>query len=173
MELRNLIVQTLTEEVVPAMGCTEPVAVALACAKAKELITFNYINKAEIFVSPNIYKNGLSVGIPNTQEVGLSIAAALGFIGGESKKDLKVLEGINQTQVKIAKEFLHSGKLTLDIKDTASVAVQSAVLAFNNSLVHARNGIVAVTAENTIKNLGVLSSAGMGIADAVILRTMK
>ena len=118
MELRNLIVQTLTEEVVPAMGCTEPVAVALACAKAKELITFNYINKSEIFVSPNIYKNGLSVGIPNTQEVGLSIAAALGFIGGESKKDLKVLEGINQTQVKIAKEFLHSGKLTLDIKDT-------------------------------------------------------
>ena len=118
MKLRNLIVQTLKEEVVPAMGCTEPVAVALACAKAKELITFNYIESAEVFVSPNIYKNGLSVGIPNTQEVGLYIAAALGFIGGESEKDLRVLEGISERQVQLAKELLHSGKLSLDIKDT-------------------------------------------------------
>jgi L-cysteine desulfidase len=119
MKLRNLIVETLKEEVVPAMGCTEPVAVALACAKAKELITFNYIEKAEVFVSPNIYKNGLSVGIPNTEEVGLYIAAALGFMGGESEKDLNVLEGISEEKVQIAKEFLHSGKLSLDIKDTS------------------------------------------------------
>jgi len=119
MKLKNLIVQTLKEEVVPAMGCTEPVAVALACSKAKELLTFNYIESAEVFVSANIYKNGLSVGIPNTNEVGLYIAAALGFIGGESEKDLRVLEGINGKQVQLAKEFLHSGKLSLGIKDTA------------------------------------------------------
>ncbi|MBZ9689116.1 L-serine ammonia-lyase, iron-sulfur-dependent, subunit alpha [Clostridium estertheticum] len=119
MKLRNLIVETLKEEVVPAMGCTEPVAVALACAKAKELMIFNYIESAEVFVSPNIYKNGLSVGIPNTQEVGLHIAAALGFIAGESEKDLRVLEGINEKQVRLAKELLHSGKLSLDIKDTS------------------------------------------------------
>lgn len=118
MKLRNLIVKTLREEVVPAMGCTEPVAVALACAKAKELMTYNYIESAEVFVSANIYKNGLSVGIPNTQEVGLYIAAALGFIGGESEKDLRVLEGITERQVQLAKELLHSGKLSLDIKDT-------------------------------------------------------
>ena len=119
MKLRNLIVKTLREEVVPAMGCTEPVAVALACAKAKELMAYNYIESAEVFVSANIYKNGLSVGIPNTNEVGLYIAAALGFVGGESEKDLRVLEGINERQVQLAKELLHSGKLTLDIKDTA------------------------------------------------------
>ncbi|MGH4137636.1 serine dehydratase subunit alpha family protein [Clostridium sp.] len=118
MKLRNLIVQTLKEEVVPAMGCTEPVAVALACAKAKELMTYNYIESAEIFVSANIYKNGLSVGIPNTKEVGLYIAAALGFIGGKSENKLNVLEGINERQVMLAKELLHSGKLSLDIKDT-------------------------------------------------------
>ncbi|HEY8890379.1 MAG TPA: hypothetical protein VIM70_09005 [Clostridium sp.] len=74
MKLTNLIVQILKEEAVPAIGCTEPVAVALACAKSIELITFNYIDKAEVFVSPNIYINGLSVGIPNTQEVWLYIA---------------------------------------------------------------------------------------------------
>ncbi len=118
MKLKNLIVQTLREEVVPAMGCTEPVAVALAMAKAKELITFNYIESAEVFVSPNIYKNGLSVGIPNTKEVGLYIAAALGFMGGESEKGLRVLDGISEAQVQLAKEFLHSGKLCLEIKNT-------------------------------------------------------
>jgi L-cysteine desulfidase len=118
MKLRNLIVQTLVEEVVPAMGCTEPVAVALACAKAKELMSFNYIQSAEIFVSPNIYKNGLSVGIPNTTEVGLYIAAALGFVGGDSEKDLRVLEGISGRQVQLAKELLNNGKILLDIKDT-------------------------------------------------------
>ena len=118
MKLRSIIVETLKEEVVPAMGCTEPVAVALACAKAKELMAFNYIERAEVFVSPNIYKNALSVGIPNTKEVGLYIAAALGFMGGESEKDLRVLEGINEMQVQLAKEFLHNNKLLLNIKDT-------------------------------------------------------
>ncbi|QXM07449.1 L-serine ammonia-lyase, iron-sulfur-dependent, subunit alpha [Crassaminicella indica] len=100
------------------MGCTEPVAVALACAKAKELIDFNYIKKAEVYVSPNIYKNGLSVGIPNTNEVGLHIAAALGFIGGKSEKELQVLDGIQEKDVVLANELLESGKLTLGIKDT-------------------------------------------------------
>lgn len=118
MELRNLIVKVLKEEVVPAMGCTEPVAVALACAKAKELIDFDEIDRIQVFVSPNIYKNGLAVGIPNTDEVGLYIAAALGLIGGKSEKDLKVLEGIEKNDVKTAKDLLECGKLSLDIKAT-------------------------------------------------------
>ncbi|MCT4604871.1 MAG: L-serine ammonia-lyase, iron-sulfur-dependent, subunit alpha [Marinisporobacter sp.] len=118
MELRNLIVETLKKEVVPAMGCTEPVAVALACAKVKELINFNHIEKVEVYVSPNIYKNGLSVGIPNTNEVGLHIAGALGLIGGKSEKDLQVLAGIDEEEVVLAKALLESGKFILGIKDT-------------------------------------------------------
>lgn len=118
MELKNLIIETLKEEVVPAMGCTEPVAVALACAKAKELIDFDDINSIEVLVSSNIYKNGLSVGIPNTNEVGLHIAAVLGLIVGNSEKGLRVLEGIEEKDVQVAKEFLKSDKLSLQIKDT-------------------------------------------------------
>ncbi|QEK12534.1 serine dehydratase subunit alpha family protein [Crassaminicella thermophila] len=118
MNLRNLILKTLKKEVVPAMGCTEPVAVALACAKAKELIDFYEIKSVEIEVSPNIYKNGLCVGIPNTNEVGLEIAGALGLIGGKSEKGLQVLEGILEKDVSLAKDFLNSGKLSLGIKDT-------------------------------------------------------
>ncbi|WP_034602543.1 serine dehydratase subunit alpha family protein [Clostridiisalibacter paucivorans] len=116
--MRNLIVNTLKREVVPAMGCTEPVAVALACAKAKELLDFSCIERADIYVSPNIYKNGLGVGIPNTNEVGLYIAASLGLIGGKSEKGLQVLEGIEKEDVILAKELLKNEKISLGIKDT-------------------------------------------------------
>ncbi|MCM1989405.1 serine dehydratase subunit alpha family protein [Oceanirhabdus seepicola] len=118
MNIGNLIIDTLKEEVVPAMGCTEPVAVALACAKVKELIDYDTINNIEVLVGPNIYKNGLAVGIPNTNEVGLYISAALGITGGKSEKDLRVLEGLTEEDVQLANELLDSGKLSLDIKDT-------------------------------------------------------
>lgn len=118
MDLNKLIIQTLKEEVVPAMGCTEPVAVALACAKARELVDKGEVEHLEIFVSPNIYKNGLAVGVPPTDEVGLYIAGALGTIGGKSEKGLEVLADIGEREIQQAKAFLDSGKLTLSIKDT-------------------------------------------------------
>ena len=118
MKLTEKIVDLLKKEVVPAMGCTEPVAVALACAKAKELIDCDEIDKIDILVSPNIYKNGLSVGIPSTKEVGLEIAAALGAIAGQSQKELNVLEGIKKEEIYVAKKLQNDNKLSLGIKDT-------------------------------------------------------
>ncbi|MFD3157010.1 serine dehydratase subunit alpha family protein [Haloimpatiens sp. FM7330] len=118
MNLEKIIVETLKEEVVPAIGCTEPVAVALACAKAKELIKFEEIDTVKVLVSPNIYKNGLSVGIPNTDQVGLYIASALGIVGGNSERELEVLKDITKEQVEKAKALLDSGKVALGIKDT-------------------------------------------------------
>jgi len=118
MELGKLIVKTLKEEVVPAMGCTEPVAVALACAKAVELIGHKEIKSLEIWVSPNIYKNGLAVGIPNTDEVGLYIAAALGTIGGKSEKGLEVLDGISNVDILLANKLVESKRIFINIKDT-------------------------------------------------------
>ncbi|MBF8984444.1 serine dehydratase subunit alpha family protein [Lutibacter sp. B2] len=118
MKLTEKIVDILKKEVVPAMGCTEPVAVALACAKAKELIDCDEIDKIDILVSPNIYKNGLCVGIPNTKEVGLEIAAALGVVAGESQKELNVLAGIEKEAIHRAKRLQNSNKISLGIKDT-------------------------------------------------------
>ncbi len=118
MEKGKFIVDMLKREVVPAIGCTEPVAVALACAKAKELLNHDNIKKIEVFLSPNVYKNGLSVGIPNTNEVGLHIAAALGTIAGKSEKELKVLENIDKSDVKLAKSLIEYNKLSIKIKDT-------------------------------------------------------
>lgn len=118
MNIEKLIIDTLKSEVLPAMGCTEPVAVALAAAKAKELVEYDTISEVEILVSPNIYKNGLCVGIPYTDEVGLVIAGALGVTGGESIRDLQVLEGLTEEDVKGAKKLVKDGVVKLDIKET-------------------------------------------------------
>ena len=69
-DFRSQLLNILVEDVKPAMGCTEPVAVALACAKAKELLGEEIV-KHKVLVSPNVYKNGLCVGIPGTDRVGL------------------------------------------------------------------------------------------------------
>ncbi|GAU76817.1 serine dehydratase subunit alpha family protein [Fusibacter sp. 3D3] len=117
--IQDLILSTLQKEVVPAMGCTEPVAVALAVAKAKELLKdMRDLKEINVSVSPNIYKNGLAVGIPGTREVGLAIAAALGYTSGKSENDLKVLSTVTDQDVQIAKDLIVKGILKLDIKDT-------------------------------------------------------
>ena len=118
MDLKTQIINTLKAEVVPALGCTEPVAVALACAKAKELINNEDISSVNIWVSPNIYKNGLCVGIPYTDEVGLEIAGALGIVGGNSEKDLQVLEGLGDREIQLAKAMVKRELISLGIKDT-------------------------------------------------------
>lgn len=117
MELKKGIIDLLKGEVVPAMGCTEPIAVALACAKARELLN-GEIGSVEVLLSPNVYKNGLCVGIPNTKEVGLEIAAALGIVGGVSEKILNVLEDIEDSHLVEAKKLLNCGKVIIGIKDT-------------------------------------------------------
>ena len=118
MNLGNRIIEILKREVVPAIGCTEPVSVALACAKARELLNNREVRYIEVLVSPNIYKNGLAVGVPNTGEVGLDIAGALGFVAGNSKKGLQVLSSIDKKEVELAKALLRNDKLLLDLKDT-------------------------------------------------------
>lgn len=112
-----MIIETLKKEVIPAIGCTEPVAVALAAAKAKEVLEFNEIKEVVVLVSPNIYKNGLGVGIPNTKEVGLNIACALGIVGGKSQNGLKVLENISESEVEESKRLVKQEKVYVGIKD--------------------------------------------------------
>lgn len=118
MNLKDIIIRTLRNEVLPAMGCTEPVAVALACAKAREVFNNKNIDDIHVLVSPNIYKNGLGVGVPNTEEIGLNIAGALGFIGGNSEKSLRVLEDVTEEHLKEAYKLLESGRFKLGVKDT-------------------------------------------------------
>ncbi|MBP2028351.1 L-cysteine desulfidase [Acetoanaerobium pronyense] len=117
MKLEEMILTTLKNEVVPVTGCTEPVAVTLCCAKAREILGED-VKSAEVFVSPNIYKNGLAVGVPHTGESGLDIASAMGLISGDSSKGLGILDFMEKDVLKKAKVFLSEGRLGLNIEDT-------------------------------------------------------
>lgn len=133
-ELQSMLISTLQREVTPAMGCTEPVAVALAVAKARELLSDQEdVLKISVSVSPNIYKNGLAVGIPGTREVGLVIAAALGFTSGDSKNDLKVLSTVSETDLPKAKALIQSGILELNMLDTSHKVHIEVVINSKNS----------------------------------------
>lgn len=88
----------LGEELVPAMGCTEPVAIAYACAKARDLLG-QLPDRALLQVSGNIIKNVKSVVVPNTGGGrGISVAAAIGFVVGQAKRELQVISSVTDSQ---------------------------------------------------------------------------
>ena len=109
------IIGLLHKEVKPALGCTEPIAVALAAAKATEIL--GSASSADVEVSGNILKNGMGVGIPGTDMIGLNIAAALGVVCGRSRYGLEVLKDLTENDVKTAKKMVAEGKVKISIAD--------------------------------------------------------
>ncbi len=106
------IIALIKSEVVPAIGCTEPIAVALCVAKACETLG-GTPERIEVALSPNVYKNAMGVGIPNTGMIGLPIAIALGAMVGKSAYGLEVLRDATDEAVARAKEFLASTPLKI------------------------------------------------------------
>lgn len=88
---REQIIALIHQEVVPAIGCTEPIAVALCVAKATEALG-KRPEKIDVQLSANILKNAMGVGIPGTDMIGLPIAVALGALIGKSAYQLEVLK---------------------------------------------------------------------------------
>ncbi|MCP4749492.1 MAG: serine dehydratase subunit alpha family protein, partial [Proteobacteria bacterium] len=108
----------LKMEVAPALGCTEPAAVALCSAAAASLLKKKDISKIEVWVDPNIYKNGVAVSIPGAGEnTGIDVAAALGAFGGNPDLGLEVLETIDSDILTRTKEFIVEGKLRVNLVD--------------------------------------------------------
>ena len=123
------LIGLLHKEVKPALGCTEPIAVALAVAKAMEtmesgLALSNGSWKTEevymlsIQVSGNILKNGMGVGIPGTGMVGLHIASALGAVCGKSCYGLEVLHDLTDKAIEHAKGMVQDGIVTISLAET-------------------------------------------------------
>ncbi|MDU2563102.1 MAG: serine dehydratase subunit alpha family protein, partial [Haemophilus parainfluenzae] len=104
-EIEKPLLHLVERDVVPALGCTEPISLALAAATAAK-----YLGKTperiEAKVSPNLMKNGLGVAVPGTGMVGLPIAAAIGALGGDPESELEVLKHITPEQVSQAKAML-------------------------------------------------------------------
>lgn len=115
---RQKIIALIHREVVLATGCTEPVAVALAAAKARETLG-TLPDKVEILLSKNIFKNAMGVGIPGTGMIGLPIAVAMGIAEGQSSRQLEVLN-LSEQQVQNAKQWLdtHRNNICISVKDT-------------------------------------------------------
>jgi L-cysteine desulfidase len=103
-------------EISPALGCTEPAAVALACGKAREVLG-TIPTTGKIFVSGNIFKNALGVGIPGTGLTGLPIAVALGLTGGKSSDSLEILKSVSQEHMKLAKQLIDNKTFDIQVKD--------------------------------------------------------
>ena len=110
----DIILALLKQEVVPAMGCTEPAAVALAAAYAANVLP-SEITEACIKVSPSVFKNGMGVGIPGTGMIGLEIAAALGLVVAEPQKQLEVLADISASQLEQAKALCKAGVVRIEL----------------------------------------------------------
>lgn len=108
-------IRTVQEEVKPALGCTEPVSLALACAIAAEHLPGD-VTKIEAWVSPNLMKNGLGVTVPGTDMVGLPIAAALGAIGGNAQAGLEVLKDVTADALARAKALLDAGQVQVKLQ---------------------------------------------------------
>jgi L-cysteine desulfidase len=107
-------------QVAPALGCTEPVAVALAAAAAVSLLGARPADGArlrvEVWVDPGVYKNGLAVTIPGTGGLcGLDTAAALGALGGDASLGLEVLDPVGAQVVEAVKDMLRQGRVVLNL----------------------------------------------------------
>lgn len=113
-ETRKQIIALINQEVVPAVGCTEPMAVALCTARATEALGCPP-EKITALLSANILKNAMGVGIPGTGMIGLPIAIALGALIGKSDYQLEVIKDLDEEALKRGKAYIQDGK-HIDIK---------------------------------------------------------
>lgn len=146
------IIALIKQEVKPALGCTEPIAVAVAAAKSCEVIrsTGEEPLSIEASVSANILKNGMGVGIPGTGMVGMNIAVALAAVCGKSEYGLEVLKDLDEAAVCEAKELASSGAIRISLADTEEK------LYIRATAVSARHTAVAVVSGSHDTVTGVL-----------------
>lgn len=155
----------LRAEVAPALGCTEPVAIALAAAAAASLIPDKPISAIEIWVDPNVYKNGVAVVIPGTQGLnGLDLAGALGALGGDPTRRLEVLATIDKSIVRKARELLDRKKVSLNLlKDRQGLYVKT--------IVRSKATAAEAVIESLHDNIVSLKVNGQPVVDSVLLAT--
>lgn len=139
-------VKLLKKEVVPAEGCTEPIAVAYAVSLAAEQLK-EEVKQIKLYLSANIIKNALGVGIPGTGKIGIEIAAALGAVIKQSDKKLEVLSNFSQEQLKVADRMVADGVISVAQKLTREKLYIEAIVKSEN---HSSRVIVCKEHTNVI-----------------------
>lgn len=112
---RQSIIALIQREVVPAVGCTEPIAVALCTARATETLG-QRPEKITVMLSANILKNAMGVGIPGTGMIGLPIAIALGAIVGRSEYELEVIKDVTPETLEEGKAYVDEKRIDIRLK---------------------------------------------------------
>ncbi|MEA4905394.1 MAG: L-serine ammonia-lyase, iron-sulfur-dependent, subunit alpha [Petrimonas sp.] len=112
---RKKIKGLMQREIIPAIGCTEPIAVSLCVAKATEILG-QEPERIEVILSPNVLKNAMGVGIPGTGMIGLPIAVALGALIGKSEYGLEVLRDLKPADVERGKLFIYDQRIKIDVE---------------------------------------------------------
>ena len=113
---RQRIIRLVKKEVVPAIGCTEPMAVALSTARATERLGCRP-EHIEAQLSANILKNAMGVGIPGTGMIGLPIAIALGALIGKSQYQLEVLKDLTPEALEAGKQYIAENRISIMLKE--------------------------------------------------------
>ena len=153
-ELYSAYVKILEEELLPAMGCTEPIAIAFGGACIRELLG-TVPKTVTIKVSGNLIKNAKSVTVPNTDGMrGIEAALAAGIVAGNAKRQLEVIAEIKAEEIPKIKEYLDTGAITVELLDTelafdyiisAKAGCESAVIrvanAHTNIVYKEKNGV--------------------------------
>ena len=158
---KEQMLELLRKDVVPALGCTEPVCVALCAANAGNLLESN-IEAIEVFTNAGVYKNGMSAGIPNCSKVGLEWAAALGTFLKNPEKSLELLADVNEEILVQAEALVEAGKVSVKVDETAKSLYVKCILRSKDeeviciiqnahtNIVHlSRNGEVLLEKETT------------------------
>ena len=126
-QVREQIIALINKEVVPAVGCTEPMAVALCVARAKELLGA-VPEKIQVLLSANMLKNAMGVGIPGTGMIGLPIAIGLGALIGKSEYQLEVIKDLTPESLEEAKEYISATPIDIHLKDNITEKLYIEVL---------------------------------------------
>ncbi|KGA57170.1 serine dehydratase alpha chain family protein [Proteus vulgaris] len=142
--LWSQFVRQLREGVKPAVGCTEPISLALATAKATALLGEPVV-RVEAWVSPNLMKNGMGVTVPGTGMAGLPIAAALGATGGDPEAGLEVLLKASAEAIAQAKTLVSGGCVTVGVKAPCEDVLYSEAKVYGQS----GYAIVSIAREHT------------------------
>lgn len=114
-QTREQIIALINREVVPAVGCTEPMCVSLCVARATEVLGFRP-EKITALLSANILKNAMGVGIPGTGMIGLPIAIALGALVGKSEYQLEVIKDLTPKTLEEGKQYIANDHIDIQLK---------------------------------------------------------
>jgi L-cysteine desulfidase len=145
----------LQMEVTPALGCTEPAAIALAAAAAASLMPGTEINRIELWVDPNIYKNGMAVAIPGTNAMtGLDVAAGVGAFGGAPERGLEVFDTVDQEAIAATKKLIANDGVQIYLFEESGLHIKAVVSDGINTgeavIRDLHNNIVSLTFNNEV-----------------------